>query len=153
MGPPVPEVFKIFSLNRYFIWSIEMRQHYLQVGKLVSPTPSFFDDENAGRAFMYLSYWYAGLYVVCEGWQELELSDPEIDALLKPPHLEVLKRFRNGVYHYQADYFDKRLLDALTLGRDFDEWIASLTHAFAKYFDAWLKATTAAASPNPESEL
>jgi len=37
VSTPVPEVFKIFSLNRYFIWSLEMREHYLQVGKLVSP--------------------------------------------------------------------------------------------------------------------
>jgi hypothetical protein len=63
-------VFKIFSLHRYFIWSIEMREHYLQVGKTFSPTPSFFDNEDAGRAFMYLSYWSAGLFVVCEGWSE-----------------------------------------------------------------------------------
>jgi hypothetical protein len=150
MSTAVPEVFKIFSLNRYFIWSIEMREHYQQVGKLISPTPSFFDDEKAGRAFMYLSYWYAGLYVVCEGWQELKPSDHEIEDLLNSPHLDVLKRFRNGVYHYQADYFDKRLLDAFTLGSDFDEWIESLTHAFGKYFDAWLKTTTAAMSPQSQ---
>jgi hypothetical protein len=31
MSTPVPEVFKTFSLHRYFIWSIEMREHYLQV--------------------------------------------------------------------------------------------------------------------------
>lgn len=146
MSTPVPEMFKIFSLNRYFIWSIEMREHYQQVGKLVVPTPSFFDDENAGRAFMYLSYWYAGLYVVCEGWQELRLSDPEVDAFLKSPHLDVLKRFRNGVYHYQADYFDKRLMDAFMLGKDFDDWVEALTHAFAAYFDTWLKSTTASVS-------
>jgi hypothetical protein len=147
---PVPDVFEIFSLHRYFIWSVEMREHYQQVGKRVSPTPSFFDDENAGRAFMYVSYWYAGLYVVSEGWQESKLSDPEIDALLKSPHLEVLRRFRNGVYHYQVDYFDKHLLDAFILGKDFDEWVESLARAFAKYFDEWLKTTIAAASPESE---
>ena len=57
-----------------------MREHYLKVGMQVSATPSFFDNPDAGRAFMYLSYWYAGLYVVCEGWQEAKRSDPEIDA-------------------------------------------------------------------------
>ena len=71
----------------------------MQVGMQVAPTPSFFENENAGRAFMYLSYWLAGLYVVSEGWQELKLSDPEVDALLKSPHLEKLKRFRHGVCH------------------------------------------------------
>jgi hypothetical protein len=137
-------MFKIFSLNRYFIWSIEMREHYFQVGKKVSPTPSFWDSENSGRAWMYLSYWYAGLYVVCEGWQELKLSDPEIDALLKSPHLGVLKRFRHAVYHFQPDYFDKRFMNAFVLGEDFDEWVEALTHAFARYFGAWVKSQTSA---------
>jgi hypothetical protein len=85
---------------------------------------------------MYLSYWYAGLYVVCEGWQELKLSDAQIDALLQSPHLEFLKRFRNGVYHYQADYFDKRFMDALVRGEDFDRWAESLTAAFGRCLDA-----------------
>ncbi|MGO8794527.1 MAG: hypothetical protein ACLQLC_06870 [Candidatus Sulfotelmatobacter sp.] len=143
MSTPVPEVFKIFSLHRYFIWSIEMREHYLQVGKQFSPTPSFFDNEVAGRAFMYLSYWYAGLFVVCEGWQELKLSDPEIDGLLASSNLELLKRFRNGVYHFQPDYFDKRLMNPFVLGKDFDEWVESLTHAFARYLDACSKSQTA----------
>lgn len=145
MSTPVPDVFKIFSLDRYFVWCAEMREHYQQVGAQVSPTPSFFENENANRALMYVSYWYAGLYVVCEGWKdELKLSDSEIDTLLESPHLDVLRRFRNGVYHYQADYFSKKLLDAFMLGRDFDEWVNSLMLAFAKYFDDWRKSQTGA---------
>jgi hypothetical protein len=101
MSAPIPEVFKIFSLHRYFMWAVAMREHYQETGQRLSPTPSFFESEAANEAFMYLSYWYAGLYVVCEGWQELKLSNPEIDALLSSPHLEILKRFRNGVYHFQ----------------------------------------------------
>jgi hypothetical protein len=120
-----------------------MREHYLQVGKTFSPTPSFFDNEDAGRAFMYLSYWYAGLYVVCEGWRELRLSDPEIDGLLASTNLELLKRFRHGVYHFQPDYFDKRLMNPFVLGKDFDDWVKYLTHAFARYLDAWTKSQTA----------
>jgi len=144
MSVAVPQIFKVFSLHRYFLWCAEMREHYLQVGKRVSATPSFFENENAGRAFMYLGYWYAGLYVVCEGWQELKLSDPEIDALLQSPHLEFLNRFRNGVYHYQTDYFDKRFMDALVRGEDFDRWAESLTLAFARHLEAWAKSQTAA---------
>jgi hypothetical protein len=93
-----------------------------------------------------LCYWLAGLYVVSEGWQELKLSDPEVDALLKSPHVEKLKRFRHGVYHFQPDYFDKRFMDALALGDDFSEWAKSLMLAFARYFDAWIKGQTAALS-------
>lgn len=39
------------------------------------------------QGFMFLSYCYATLYVVAEGWQELKLSDPAVDALLTEPIL------------------------------------------------------------------
>ena len=98
---------------------------------------------------MYLSYWYAGLYVACEGWQDLKLADSEIDGLLASSNLELLKRFRNGVYHFQPDYFDKRLMNPFVLGKGFDEWVESLTHAFARYLDAWSRSQ--AAIPNQPS--
>ncbi len=144
MSTSVPEVFKLFSLHRYFLWSLVMRDHYERTGQRVSPTPSFFENEAANEAFMYLSYWYAGLYVVCEGWQDLKLSDPEINPLLSSPHLETLKRFRNGVYHFQSDYFDKRFMFALVLGPEFDNWVIALANAFIRYFDAWINNQTGA---------
>jgi hypothetical protein len=160
MSTPVPEVFKILSLHRYFVWALTMRDHYEKTGQRFSPTPSFFENEAANEAFMYLSYWYAGLYVVCEGWQELRLSNPEIDALLTSSHLEVLKRFRHGVYHYQADYFDKRFMNAFILGEDFDYWVKKLADTFARYFDSWIKSQTAPGGASggedeltPEGEL
>ncbi|HZI56428.1 MAG TPA: hypothetical protein VFF39_06615 [Verrucomicrobiae bacterium] len=149
----VPQVFKVFSLHRYFAWCAEMREHYQQVGMQVSPTPSFFDNPDAGRAFMYLSYWYAGLFVVCEGWLEHKLSDPEIDKLLQSPHLEKLKRFRNGIYHFQPDYFDKRFMGALVAGEDFSEWAEALMLAFARYFDAWIKSRTSVASSGAQPPI
>lgn len=124
-----------------------MQDHYEKVGQRFSPTPSFFENEAANEAFMYLSYWYAGLYVVCEGWQKLKLVDREIDALLKSPHMDVLKRFRHGVYHYQADYFDLRFMNAFTLGKDFDDCITSLAHAFNSYLDAWAKSQAVDLTP------
>lgn len=148
----VPQVFKVFSLHRYFSWCAEMRQHYIDVGRQVSPTPSFFDNPEAGQAFMYLSYWYAGLYVVCEGWLDHKLSHPEIDKLLQSPHLEKLKKFRNGVYHFQPDYFDKRFMGALMAGKDFSEWAESLMLTFARYFDTWIKSQIAAASTFPGAQ-
>jgi hypothetical protein len=42
MSTPVPEVFKIFSLHRYFLWAITMQDHYERTGKRFSPTPGFF---------------------------------------------------------------------------------------------------------------
>jgi len=66
---------------------------------------------------MFLSYWYATLYVVVEGWRELKLSDPAVDALLTVPHLALLKRYRHGVFHFQPDYFYSRYQDFFDQGQ------------------------------------
>jgi hypothetical protein len=50
-----------------------------------------------------MSYWYAALYVVIEGWRDLGLADATIDALLQSPNVDLLKRYRNGVFHFQKD--------------------------------------------------
>jgi len=153
MSTPVPAVFKTLSLQRYFMWCLAMREHYHKTGHRFSPTPGFFEKPAANEAFMYVSYYYAGLYVVCEGWQELKLSDPEIDALLTSPHLNVLKRFRHGVYHFQADYFDRRFMNAFVLGEDFDKWVDALTVVFGRFLNAWAESQTAAfPSAQPQSE-
>jgi hypothetical protein len=55
MSAPVPEVFKVCSLHRYFLWAITMQDHYEKAGQRFSPTPSFFENEAANEAFMYLS--------------------------------------------------------------------------------------------------
>jgi hypothetical protein len=34
------------------------------------------------RAYAYMSYWYAALYVIIEGWKKLDLRDEAIDRLL-----------------------------------------------------------------------
>jgi hypothetical protein len=43
-GSTVPFIFKVFSLHRYFAWYAEMREHYVQVGMQVAPTPRFFEN-------------------------------------------------------------------------------------------------------------
>ena len=43
-------------------------------------------EKNEVEIFMYMSYWYATLYVVIEGWKNLKFSDPKIDELLKSPN-------------------------------------------------------------------
>jgi Resolvase, N terminal domain len=69
-----------------------------------------FDKAAEIESFLYMSYWYGGLYVVIEGWQELSLSDAVIDATLQSPNVDLLRRYRNGVFHFQRDYNDERFL-------------------------------------------
>lgn len=82
---------------------------------------------------IFMSYWDAGLYVVIEGWRELGLADPAIDRLLSSPNVGLLKRYRNGVFHYQANYFDDRFRGFIE-SKDSVPWVRELNLAFGDYF-------------------
>jgi hypothetical protein len=38
-----------------------------------------------------MSYWYGSLYVVVEGWRELNETDPKVDPLISSPDVDRLK--------------------------------------------------------------
>lgn len=83
---------------------------------------------------LYMSFWYGELYVVIEGWRVLKLSDPQIDSLLaNETMVAYLKRYRNGAFHFQKDYFDDRFVDLFSQ-KDSAVWIRSLTQEFSRYF-------------------
>jgi hypothetical protein len=109
MNEPTPE---IITLHRYFIWADRMRVHFDEVLKKMS-SGSVPDDllkkEKGIETFLYMSLWYVTFYVLIEGWQELGLSDPKIDVLLKSKNVDLLRRCRNGVFHFQKEYVDDRL--------------------------------------------
>jgi len=123
---------EIHTLHRYFIWQTVMRQHFFdRLGDRPEKGPKEHPDI---EAFLYMSYWYAALYVVVEGWRKLELEDEEIDGLLESPNVALLKRYRNGVFHFQRTYYDKRFVDLITEGENVVEWVRSLSSAFGRYF-------------------
>jgi len=70
-----------------------------------------------------MSLWYALLAVVIEGWTELGLSDPVVDELLQSPFLHKLRRYRNGVFHYQRRYWDDRRTELLMGGAESATWV------------------------------
>ena len=117
------------SLDRYFIWSNRMRLLFDNVLKTGEHGTSRFSLESR----MYMSYWYASLYVVIEGWHELKLSDSTIDALLQSKNVDLLRRYRNGVFHYQKTYNDDRFVEFIKEGEDTVNWVRGLTSAFDKY--------------------
>ena len=81
-----------------------------------------------------MSYWYGGLFVVIEGWKELQLSDSVIDGLLASPNVELLRRYRNGVFHFQRDYHDQRFHEFMTQGIDEIVWVRALNEQFGRFF-------------------
>jgi hypothetical protein len=101
-------------------------------GKFLKESDSIEQDIND---LTYVSYWFAALYVVIEGWQELGLHDREIDKLLESPHVQILRRFRNGMFHYQRSYQDARFQQWLfEKTEEAGDWAHDLRNAFARWF-------------------
>ena len=78
---------------------------------------------------IYMSFWYAALFVVIEGWRELGLTDTRIDILLQSPNVELLRRYRNGAFHFQREYFDVRFMDFVK-EPDTVQWVRELNEKF-----------------------
>lgn len=127
----------VVALHRYFMWANKMRADFddlLQNQKSGIPSAMAHEIEMQ----LYMSYWYAGLYVVIEGWQELQLVEPRLQALLnQTDFVGLLRRYRNGVFHFQKDYFDQRFADVWLQKQDFISWIRSLNSEFGRFFLEW----------------
>ncbi len=106
-----------------------MREHF-DATLTISVTK---DGSNGVDAFMYMGYWYGTLYAVAEGWVELKLQDKVINGLLESENLELLRRYRNGVFHYQAAYNDPRFTDLYQNSKAVVEWVRQLNLEFGRY--------------------
>lgn len=129
---PDPDPMAIFALHRYFLWADQMREHYY---RLLGSRKDSEQDTALEVSFRapYMSYWYGGTYVVIEGWKELGLADPEIDALLASPHVDALRLYRNGSFHFQAEYFHQKFT-AFVGTEGTPESIFALRQAFSRWF-------------------
>jgi hypothetical protein len=82
---------------------------------------------------IFMSYWYGSLYVVIEGWRQLRLTDPKIDPLLLSPNVRFLKKYRDGVFHFQRNYFDDRFAGFIA-SKDSVAWVREIHSEFGRYF-------------------
>jgi len=106
-GISIPEV---VVLHRYWMYANFMRIHF---EKELTKQPPNTAEKDARKmikdSFMltvdkrgaFMSHWYGSLYVVIEGWWQLRLTDPKIDALIASENVKLLQRYRNGVFHFQ----------------------------------------------------
>jgi hypothetical protein len=130
---------EIITLHRYFIWADRMRVHFDQVLQNLGSDPKpisdkLFKNEKGINTFLYMSLWYGTFYVLIEGWQELGLEDKKIDDMLKSANVVLLKRYRNGVFHFQKEYYDKRFTELMENGLDIANWIRDLRDEFSRWF-------------------
>lgn len=131
---------EIHALHRYFIWANRMKKHYSDTIREQGEPPADGMELRLwlSAPFAYACYWFATLYVVVEGMQQLDLTDPTLTTLLNDgDKLQKLRRFRNGVYHYQTDYFDNRINDFLA--KSYTDWATDLHAGLSQYFLDWFK--------------
>jgi hypothetical protein len=124
----------LITLIRYYKWALTLQEHvapYMrarEAGEEVS-------DQDAIRTIGLLSYWFASLFVVVEGWQKLRLEDLRIDAMLADTDkLQLLRRFRNGVFHFQSSHTDDRFAEFFAEGLEAVDWAQHLNSAFFDFF-------------------
>ena len=155
-------IISIMSLHKYFAWADQMRRVLVKLpeeepfAQLIRPLEnSSLTEMESGKlavltttALPYMPYLYGGLYVVVEGWKELGLSDPRIDELLKSPLVELLRRYRNGSFHYQKDFFDNRFVEFLVTA-DSEKWIRKLRDELSRWFLDFLDSVRVRAGVNP----
>lgn len=161
------KIISTMALHKYFFWADHMRgllvnlvkeNPFKQVGEILNKQSSPQDAHAklamiATLGYPYMPYFYSGLHVVIEGWKDLGLTDPKIDALLTSSNVDLLRRFRNGSFHYQKDFFDIRFMDFL-ISTDSDSWIKELRDELSRWFLDFQSATKARAvehQPKKES--
>jgi len=118
------------SLCRYRSWSVSLRA-------IVAPTLREYEDgaqQLTGPLVAFLNYGFASLFVISEGWRELKIPDERIANVLSEDHLEVLRRYRNGVFHFQRDFGDDRFLGILQAGTDTLRRVKELDAAYDAFF-------------------
>ena len=98
---------------------------------------SLLDLGKTHSMFLALSVWYALLYVVIEGYQKMGLCDEGVDAVLaQEEYVDVLKRFRNGIFHYQQNPIPEKVFGFLEMEQS-ESWIRDLNSAFDAFFCAY----------------
>lgn len=128
---------KMLSWGRYLYWTDIFARRF---DCFMEKPHDVNNDVEGWEFFALMSHWYAGLWVVVEGWQELDLHDELIDNLINghPDFCELLKRYRNGVFHYQPRIIEERFLSFLREGDDHAIWMHNLHNEFLRFFWEWI---------------
>ncbi|HEX8843958.1 MAG TPA: hypothetical protein VF791_04915 [Pyrinomonadaceae bacterium] len=141
--PDDPRLDNVGALSRYFIWADKMRHDFQN---LVMNRGNLDEFTFLEHSHIYMSYWYGALYVLIEGWRDLGLKDEKIDGLIGSPYVDLLRRYRNAVFHFQKKFSDKRFMDLMLAGKESVEWVSALHREFGRFFMTWWKANKKSSS-------
>lgn len=81
-----------------------------------------------------LTLWGATLYVVVEAWEKWEFSHPVIDEMIADPKTQMLRQFRNKVFHAERGVIHP-LVQAFVLEPGSYAWAYDLHRAFGIFLN------------------
>jgi len=115
----------IVGFGQYLHWSQMQYENYR----------SFQEDSSDAEFFGALAHWLASLYVVADGWQEIGIPDPVISNLIATydDYYQLMRRFRNGVYHFQHKPLSVKLTDFLKPKSEGTLWAEALLFEFKRF--------------------
>jgi hypothetical protein len=75
---------------------------------------------------------------VIEGWETAKFDDPIIAALLgRSNYKDVLRRLRNGTFHYQPSLMPQKFTDFFQ-SKDVTLWLITLHEEFCRFMRDWI---------------
>jgi len=119
------ELESMIAWGQYIHWS------HLQTERHSSMAEEYSEAEFFGS----VAHCLASQYIVIEGWQELNMHDEYIETLLAKyeDYVDIFRRSRNAVYHYQHKMIDKRIGEAMG-GKEHLAFIAVLQMEFERFW-------------------
>jgi hypothetical protein len=120
-------------LYEYSAYSSMMRVDFDRIFDKFTPAQIGHEQEHR-KAVIYMCYWFASLYLVIEGWEQLGIHDFKVDALLASPSVAILRRYRDGVFRFNTQFFLERNQETLMSDIKAILWARSLTDAFIYFF-------------------
>lgn len=120
----------INELHERYIWANRMKVLMIKVLKKESElhkVEKLYQIETT----MYMNLWYALLYTVIDGWRKLKLKDASIVNLLRSKNVDLLRKYRNYVFHFGDEKIEE--LDLLK-SKESALWIQNLNSELGKWF-------------------
>lgn len=124
---------EFIAWGRYLSWADQHRKRLYNFFEAEGDAAS---SGHTARFITYTSQFFASLWVVVEGYNELTLRDNFVDSILRNPlgHADLLRRCRNGVYHFQPDLLASRLGDFLSATQSALAWVYALHSELIRVF-------------------
>jgi hypothetical protein len=130
----------LIALHGHFLAADAIKQFLFADVPVDDATSVQLGDMMDGAQFwsrvMRLQVFYALMYVVVEGYQELGCQDPAVDRLLaQSDFVDSFRRFRNAVFHYQGEPISPKLTEFLD-SKGSEQWTQDLYRALKGFFES-----------------